>query len=188
MRAPADTIAAVLESLKFAARKHRDQRRKGNDAAPYINHPIEVTELLAGVGGITDVVTLQGGVLHDTLEDTDATPEELERCFGPEVRHLVEEVSDDKRLPKEERKRLQVEHAPGLSDRAKRLKLADKTSNVRDVTHSPPAGWSLGRRREYLRWTERVVAGCRGASPALEAAYDEALRDGLRRLDEEEAE
>src|SRR5258706_6496950 len=106
-----ETVTQILKALHFAADKHRDQRRKDEEASPYINHPIEVAELLARVGGVTDLVTLQGAILHDTIEDTDTTPEELERQFGSEVRRVVEEVTDDKSLPKADRKRLQIEHA-----------------------------------------------------------------------------
>jgi len=182
-----NTLASLLYALHFAAGKHRDQRRKGAEASPYINHPIEVAELLARVGGITDLVTLQAAILHDTLEDTQTTAEELEAAFGPEVRRVVEEVSDDKRLPKAERKRLEIVHAPQLSARAKLVKLADKISNVRGVIQMPPAGWSLERRREYLDWSERVVSGCRGCNTALERFYDEALTEGRRSLDSQPA-
>jgi guanosine-3',5'-bis(diphosphate) 3'-pyrophosphohydrolase len=152
------TIVAPLRALHFAAGKHRDQRRKGAEASPYINHLIEVAELLARVGGITDLVTLQAAILHDTLEDTQTTPGELEAAFGLEVRGVVEEVTDDKRLPKAERKRLQVEHTPQLSTRAKLVKLADKISNVRGVIQMPPAEWSFERRREYLDWMDYANA------------------------------
>src|SRR4051794_29805879 len=121
-----DGIPALLKALKFAAQKHRNQRRKDSDASPYINHLIEVAEALASVGGITDLTTLQAAVLHDTIEDTQTSPEELEALFGSEVRGLVEEMTDDKRLPKAERKRLQTERAPRLSNRAKQIKIADK--------------------------------------------------------------
>ncbi len=138
-----NTIAAILKALHFAATKHRDQRRKDVEASPYINHPIEVAELLAREGGVTDPVILQGAILHDTIEDTRTTREELEEAFGSEVRSVVEEVSDDKRLPKDERKRLQIAHASHLSERARQIKIADKISNVRGVTVAPPADWSL---------------------------------------------
>jgi guanosine-3',5'-bis(diphosphate) 3'-pyrophosphohydrolase len=174
--------ARLLDALHFSALKHRHQRRKDRDASPYINHPIEVAHLLASVGGVTDVVVLVAAVLHDTIEDTRTTCEELEHRFGREVRSLVEEMTDDKRLPKEERKRLQVEHARRASHRAKLIKLGDKICNVRDVTHSPPADWSIERRREYLDWTEQVVAGCRGVNAALEQYYDELLRAGRAAL------
>jgi (p)ppGpp synthase/HD superfamily hydrolase len=177
-----DPIAQLLKALHFAADKHRDQRRKDEEASPYINHPIEVAELLARVGGVTDLVTLQGAILHDTIEDTNTTPEELEREFGPEVRGVVEEVTDDKNLPKAERKRLQVEHAPHISERARLVKLADKISNVRSVTLTPPAKWPLQRRQEYLDWTEQVIAGLRGSNPALENLYAELLAEGRRVL------
>ena len=176
------TITPLLKALHFAANKHRDQRRKDVAASPYINHPIEVAELLARVGGVTDLVSLQGAVLHDTIEDTETTPEELEATFGPEVRRVVEEVTDDKRLEKTERKRLQIEHAPYLSVRAKQIKLADKIANIRGVTQAPPADWTLARRQEYLNWTEQVVAGCRGCNAALEDFYDRMLAEGRRVL------
>lgn len=123
-------LAAILKALHFAADKHRDQRRKDVEASPYINHPIEVAELLARVGGVTDLITLQSAILHDTIEDTKTKPEELEAAFGPEVRKVVEEVTDDKQLPKEKRKQLQIEHASHLSERAKQIKIGDKISNV----------------------------------------------------------
>jgi guanosine-3',5'-bis(diphosphate) 3'-pyrophosphohydrolase len=175
-------VGQLLRAVLFSARKHRGQRRKDEDASPYINHPIEVAELIANVGGVGDLPTLMAAILHDTVEDTDSTAAELEESFGREVRLLVEEVTDDKRLLKEERKRLQVEHAPHLSARAKGIKIADKICNVRDVTHNPPPKWPLERRREYLRWAAEVVEGCRGANACLEARFDEVLREGRSKL------
>ncbi|MBI4410710.1 MAG: bifunctional (p)ppGpp synthetase/guanosine-3',5'-bis(diphosphate) 3'-pyrophosphohydrolase [Gemmatimonadetes bacterium] len=182
MAEPGNTFATLLKALHFAAQKHRDQRRKGREASPYINHPIQVAEILARLGGVADVALLQGAILHDTIEDTQTTPEELETHFGSEVRRLVEEVTDDKKLPKQVRKQLQIEHAPHLSDRAKQIKIADKICNVRDITHAPPADWTLERRQEYLAWTERVVAGCRGCNRGLEKFFDETVAEGRRLL------
>ncbi|MDB5902932.1 MAG: rsh 1 [Betaproteobacteria bacterium] len=175
-------VTPLLKALHFAADKHRDQRRKDDEASPYINHPIEVAELLARVGGVTDLIALQGAILHDTIEDTDTSPDELERQFGAEVRRVVEEVTDDKTLPKAERKRLQVEHAAHISHPARLVKLADKISNVRSVTLTPPSKWPLSRRQEYLDWTEQVVGGLRGTNAPLEALYDELLAEGRRVL------
>ena len=176
---PAGTgdIEAIFAALHFAADKHRDQRRKGECASPYINHPIEVAELLVRVGGVTDASVLQAAVLHDTLEDTETTAGELSARFGPAVRRLVCEVTDDKSLPKEERKRLQIVHAPTLSAPARLIKLADKICNVRDISMKPPRDWSMERRVEYLAWAERVVAGCRGVNAGLEQEFDEALTE-----------
>jgi (p)ppGpp synthase/HD superfamily hydrolase len=169
------TFALLLRALEFAARKHRDQRRKGEGAAPYINHPIAVAAVLAGTGGIDDAVTLVAALLHDTVEDTETTLEELEGEFGAEVRDVVDEVTDDKDLAKSERKRLQVEHTPSASRRAKEVKLGDKICNIRDLVHAPPRGWSLQRKVDYLDWTEQVLAGCRGTNDALERLYDQEL-------------
>ncbi len=173
----ADT-AILLKAIEFASRKHSTQRRKDAEASPYINHPIAVTRLLADTGGITDLVTLIAAVLHDTIEDTETTPSELDEHFGQTVRKVVEEVTDDKVLDKVVRKERQIEHAPHLSRRAKAIKLADKIANVRDVMDSPPPDWPLARRIEYLDWTEKVVAGCRGTNDGLEKLYDEVLKKG----------
>jgi (p)ppGpp synthase/HD superfamily hydrolase len=176
------TVSELLEALEFAAVRHRDQRRKGDQGAPYVNHLIEVARLLAQVGGIDDTTTLVAAVLHDTLEDTDTTAAELERRFGADVRRIVEEVSDDPALPKSERKRLQIEHAPTLSEPARRIKVADKISNVREIAHAPPAGWSLERRRDYVDWADAVVAGCRDACEPLDRVYDEVAADARATL------
>ncbi|HZF37631.1 MAG TPA: HD domain-containing protein [Blastocatellia bacterium] len=182
-----NTVTTILKALRFASIKHRDQRRKDAEVSPYINHPIEVAELLARVGRVTDLVILQGAILHDTIEDTKTTPEELEAAFGPEVRRVVEEVTDDKRLPKAERKRLQIEHAPHLSECAKQIKIADKISNVQAVIKTPPTDWPLERRHEYLDWTENVVAGLRGCNQSLEFYYYQVLESGRRVLNEDRA-
>jgi guanosine-3',5'-bis(diphosphate) 3'-pyrophosphohydrolase len=177
-----ESTGLILKALRFAAEKHRDQRRKGVSASPYINHPIEVTEILWRLGEVRDTNLLLAAILHDTIEDTDATPDEIKSEFGEEVLSLVLEVTDDKSLPKQKRKQLQVENAPHKTPKAKLLKLADKISNVREIVSAPPKDWSLERKQEYLLWTEKVVAGLRGVNEKLEAHYDSLLRDGKRSL------
>lgn len=178
----AENFGLFLKALRFAADKHRDQRRKGGDAAPYINHPIAVTELLWRVGGVREVNTLVAALLHDTIEDTATTPEEIRLAFGEDVLGLVLECTDDKSLPKAERKRLQIVNAPHKSPRARQIKLSDKISNVTEIAANPPADWSLERRRDYLDWSEQVVNGLRGQNPELEALYDQVLAEGRSRL------
>jgi guanosine-3',5'-bis(diphosphate) 3'-pyrophosphohydrolase len=177
-----EDLTRVLEAVKFSALKHRHQRRKDAAASPYINHPVEVAELIWRVGGVRDLRVIVAALLHDTLEDTATTDAELRERFGGEILALVQEVTDDKRLPKEERKHRQVLHAPDLSPGAKLIKLADKICNVRDVTHDPPHHWALERRQDYLEWTERVVTGLRGTNEALETFYDRTLADGRQVL------
>lgn len=172
----AGDLALVLRAAAFAAAKHRDQRRKDAEASPYINHPLALAAILAHEGGIDDAATLAAALLHDTLEDTDTRYEELVAAFGAEVASVVREVSDDKSLSKAERKRLQAEHAAHLSTRAKRVKLADKIANLRDVASAPPAGWPLERRREYFDWAKGVIDALRGVDPGLERVFDEAYR------------
>jgi (p)ppGpp synthase/HD superfamily hydrolase len=167
-------IIALADAYDFAARKHIDQRRKGAAAEPYINHLTEVAALAATGSGGDDVELVMAAVLHDTVEDTQTTPAQLSERFGARVAALVAEVTDDKSLPKAERKRLQIEHAPHASRAAKIIKLADKTSNLRAMLASPPADWELQRKAEYVDWAGRVVAGCRGACPWLESEFDAA--------------
>jgi GTP diphosphokinase / guanosine-3',5'-bis(diphosphate) 3'-diphosphatase len=167
-------VALLLKALAFAAHKHRDQRRKDAEASPYINHPIALADVLVNEGGVTDVEVLCAALLHDTVEDTATTHEELVDAFGSRIARIVAEVTDDKALPKAERKRLQVEHAGSISREAKLVKLADKICNLRDVVERPPAKWDLQRRREYLEWAKAVVDRMRGTHARLEAAFDAA--------------
>lgn len=167
-------LASLLTAVRFAAEKHRTQKRK-DDVTPYINHPIQVAETLAIVGEVTELAVLQAAVLHDTIEDTETKGEEIETQFGAEVRKLVEEVTDDKALPKARRKELQIEHAPHLSRGAQQIKLADKICNISDMGRCKPNGWSNERALEYFDWSERVFVGLRGANAALEARFDEVI-------------
>lgn len=180
-----ELVPRVLAALEFAAKKHRDQRRKGVEASPYINHIIRVTRLLAGTGGVRDVEMLCAAALHDTIEDTETSAGEIEHGFGAGVRALVQEVTDEKNLPKGERKRRQVRRAPTLSTRARQLKIADKIANIEDIAMAPPMGWSMERRRDYLTWAEEVVDACRGVNANLEARWDATLAEARRRLDGE---
>jgi guanosine-3',5'-bis(diphosphate) 3'-pyrophosphohydrolase len=169
------SLGLLLKALAFAADKHRDQRRKDAKASPYINHPIALADVLVNEGGVTDVEVLCAALLHDTIEDTETTPEELEQAFGPRIASIVLEVTDNKMLKRVTRKRMQVEHAARASRQAQLVKLADKICNLRDVASHPPAGWDLKRRREYFDWAREVIDRQRGAHPALEAAFDAAL-------------
>lgn len=168
---PAD-LSPVFAALRFAADRHRDQRRKDEVQAPYVNHLITVLDLLWDVGGVRDPVILSAAVLHDTLEDTATTRQELEERFGPEITGIVAELTDDKSLPKQRRKELQIENAAGKSTAAQLVKLADKISNVADVIETAPRGWPAERRRAYVAWARAVVDRVRGANPALEAHFD----------------
>lgn len=164
-------IPLFLKALEFAARKHRDQRRKDAEASPYINHPIALAHILV-VAGETDLSTLCAALLHDTIEDTETTIDELAAEFGEVIGAVVMEVTDDKSMSKEARKQAQIDHAPHLSERARMVKLADKIANLRDITSSPPVGWELDRRRAYFDWARAVVDGLRGSHPRLEALFD----------------
>lgn len=170
-------LPKLLKAISFAAAKHRNQRRKGANAEPYINHPLEVANILATVGKVSDHNILIAAVLHDTIEDTETTAEEIALIFGEEVCEMVLEVTDDKGLNKHERKLHQIEHAPHLSHGAKHIKLADKISNIRDILENPPAHWPEERKLEYIEWGERVVAGLRGVNAELESLFDEIIEN-----------
>lgn len=111
----------LLEAATFSARKHSTQRRKNIDQTPYINHPLDVANRLsASTSSLTSqspfyLEILQAALLHDTIEDTETTPEEIEAKFGSKVRQIVMECTDDGNLRKEKRKQLQIDTAPHKS-------------------------------------------------------------------------
>ena len=166
--------ALLFEAMVFAAARHRDQRRKDSHASPYINHPIDLVHLLTMTGGVTDVDVLRAAILHDTIEDTKTTEAELREVFGDVVTDIVLEVTDDKTLPKAQRKVLQIEHAPHASPGAALVKLADKVCNLRDIHASPPIDWPVTRRLEYFEWAKRVVDALPAVSAPLLVSFAEA--------------
>lgn len=168
----ADDLPLILKALDFAAKKHRDQRRKDKNATPYINHPIQVAEVLVNEGGISDTQVIVAALLHDTVEDTETSFEELENHFGSEIADIVREVTDDKRLSKLERKQLQIDNAPHSSDKARLVKLADKICNLQDMSAHSPVDWSLKRKRDYFDWAKAVIDQIRGTHPSLERIFD----------------
>ncbi len=171
-----DELSLLVKALAFAAHKHKDQRRKDEAASPYINHPVALADVLVHEGGVTDVETIAAAILHDTIEDTETTGEEIEAAFGARIRTVVEEVTDDSSLGKAACKQLQIDRAPLLSRAARAVKLADKICNLRDVADNPPAGWGLARRQAYFDWARQVIDGLRGEHPALEAVFDRVYR------------
>ena len=172
-------LILILDAASFAADKHRLQRRKDTDALPYINHPLSLATILAKEGGVEDAKVIAAALLHDTVEDTDTTIEEIEARYGNRVAGIVAEVTDNKSLDKAERKRLQIVKSASKSSGAKLVKLADKISNLRDLTSAPPADWSDERKSEYFRWAKEVVIGLRGTNSHLEAAFDEVYVRGM---------
>jgi GTP diphosphokinase / guanosine-3',5'-bis(diphosphate) 3'-diphosphatase len=173
MSIPETDLQLLLKALEFATRKHRDQRRKDKESSPYINHPISLASILCNEGHVTDIEVICCALLHDTIEDTATTPEELCNEFGERIRDIVMEVTDDKSLPKAERKRLQIEHAASVSSKAKLVKLADKIANLRDLVFSPPTQWDTARKQQYFEWAKQVVDQLRGVHPSLESIFDD---------------
>ena len=165
--------AELLDAIAFSVAKHRNQRRKDAEASPYINHPLQLAHVLATEGGVNDLKTLMAAVLHDTVEDTETSYDELCERFGKKVADVVMEVTDDKSLPKAERKQRQVEHAPHMSKRAALVKLADKTCNLRDVVGSPPPGWPPKRKQDYFDWAMQVVDDLPPVNDKLRRAFDD---------------
>ena len=167
-------ISLILHALRFAANKHQKQHRKDGET-PFINHPIDVAEVLWCDGNVRNAEIIVAGILHDTLEDTQTTPEEIQRYFGEKILAWVEEVSDDKSLSKQQRKQLQITHASSSSEGAKQIKIADKICNIRDLLCNPPSDWPLERIQQYLRWSNQVMVGLRGCNPLLESAFDKSI-------------
>ena len=172
----------ILKATHFAAQKHRDQRRKDEEISPYINHPISVARAISEIGDIEDPEVLAAALLHDTLEDTETTPEELIDNFGERVCRLVQEVTDDKSLTKLEQKQLQIEHAKELSECAALIKLGDKISNVTDIINTPPTDWDNERRLDYFEWAERVINNCPRVNTPLEEYYKCSIQKGREKL------
>ena len=185
-----ENTGLLIKAIKFSAIRHRNQRRKDASATAYINHPIQVMELLWFVGEIRDSDILIAALLHDTVEDTvkptsleeAALKKEIADLFGVKVLSMVMEVTDDKTKEDKIRKQLQIEHAVSLSTGAKLIKLADKICNIEDIIDNPPVFWSRSRKNGYLTWAEKVAVGLRGVNPALERRFDEAIRNGRQKL------
>lgn len=173
MKIKSKHLAIILTALEFSSNKHRDQRRKDHASSPYINHPIGLANVLCNEGKINDQRVICAALLHDTIEDTETTTEELEAIFGKSITKIVLEVTDDKTLPKAARKLAQIEHAKNTSKRAKLVKLADKICNLRDILFSPPSDWPLKRKQEYFDWAKSVVDEIRGTNKKLEKIFDE---------------
>jgi guanosine-3',5'-bis(diphosphate) 3'-pyrophosphohydrolase len=176
-----NSLEKLISAVAFAARKHKNQKRK-DEVEPYINHPLEVAEILVKIGGVKDENILIAAILHDTIEDTDTTEEEIRRLFGQKVCDYVKEVTDDKGLPKELRKKLQIEKASKLSVGAKQIKIADKTSNLCAIIESPPKNWTLETKIEYVNWAKQVVDEMRGVNESLEKYFDEIYEKAKEKL------
>lgn len=170
-------LVLLMDVLSFAAEKHRFQKRKDVEASPYINHPIALASILCNEAGITDTDVICGALLHDTVEDTETTPEELESRFGKMIRDIVMDVTDDKTLSKSERKQRQIEHAAQISSKAKLVKMADKIANVRDIIHYPPDGWDDLRKREYFDWAKAVVDQVSNEHAGMSDLFDQAYAE-----------
>jgi GTP diphosphokinase / guanosine-3',5'-bis(diphosphate) 3'-diphosphatase len=175
-----NATTTLAKALNFAAQKHIDQKRKGEHEEPYIVHLTEVAELLADATRGNDATVVAAGLLHDTIEDTGTTKAELVAAFGQNIADIVAECTDDKSLPKAERKRIQIIHAEHASPRAKMVKMADKISNMHAILESPPAGWDETRKLEYFHWAKQVVDNCRGVNERLEQKFDAMYERGMK--------
>jgi (p)ppGpp synthase/HD superfamily hydrolase len=176
-------IVAIMRAADFAARKHTNQKRKGEQAEPYLNHLIEVATLVAeATDGSPDAVI--AALLHDAVEDQDVKINEIATLFGQNVASLVAEVTDDKSLPKHERKSRQIAHASHKSPDASAIKLADKTSNLLAIANSPPP-WPTDRKLAYVAWARAVVSGLSLRPDGLLARFEEAARLATERIDRE---
>ena len=169
-------ISILFKALAFSAEKHRTQKRKDIDKSPYINHPIALANILAK-RWVIDENVLCAAILHDTIEDTETTADELRKHFGEKITSIVLEVSDDKSLDKDIRKQLQIDHAASLSREAKLVKLADKIANITDIINTPPVDWSKARKQEYFAWAKAVVDNLRGVHQGLEGEFDDLIAD-----------
>lgn len=177
-----DEIPELLNTIRFAAYKHRNQRRKDKKGTPYINHPIEVCRVLWETGSVSDPKILKAAILHDVLEDTQTHPDEIRDQFGDEVLSLVQEVTYRKNRPKKIRKNEQIVTASKKSPGAKQIELADKISNIKDTLDNPPWNWSKRKKVEYIDWADEVIKGLRGVNQAMEELFDDLVEEGRKRF------
>ncbi len=175
-------ILKISQALVFASQAHSNQRRKGAAQEPYINHLIEVMDLVARVTRGEDADILVAALLHDVIEDAGVTAEELERKFGRRVARIVSENSDDMSLTKPERKAKRIAAMPGKPVDSRIVKTADVISNLRAVAVSAPAGWDIERKLGYLNSCRQLINAGRGASPELDALFDQTAADAEQAL------
>uniref|UniRef100_A0A0M3HVT9 Guanosine-3',5'-bis(diphosphate) 3'-pyrophosphohydrolase MESH1 n=2 Tax=Ascaris TaxID=6251 RepID=A0A0M3HVT9_ASCLU len=175
-------VELIVKASDFAARKHRHQRRKDRQQTPYINHPIGVAYILTNEAKVCDPSTIAAAILHDTVEDTDTTLDEIREIFGQEIHDIVAECCDDKTQPREVRKQAQIDNASKHSHKAKLVHLADKLYNLRDLERGTPVGWDGNRVREYFVWSKAVVTQLKGTNEALELALDEIIERKLHQI------
>lgn len=173
-------LIVLIDTINFAAEKHKNQRRKNAEKTPYINHPIGVMNLISNVGKVNDLPILQAAVLHDTVEDTKTTFDEIEQRYGKQVRDIVAEVTDDKSLPKAERKKLQIQNAHKKSYAGRMVKLADKLYNLRDLIECAPDKWTVERIQGYFVWAYLAINEIRGTNKFLEDELNKAFNSQFK--------
>ena len=172
----------LVRAYALAARAHVDQTRKGEMRIPYINHCCEVAELVSEAGAPLETVI--AAVLHDVIEDSDTTEDELRYAFGDTVAGRVAALTNAPEwdaLPRAETKAKQAEHMRNADPEVRRIKIADQTSNLRDIAREPKA-WDLADAADYIDGAERVVASCRGVDQVLEAAFDTAAAEAMAKI------
>lgn len=169
-------LQKLTKAYNFSAQKHTKQRRKDKDANPYINHPIEVAKILTD-SDIVDIDTIIAGILHDTIEDTNTTYEEIIENFGENIAKIVMECSDDKKLDKITRKQLQIVHAGEISSEARMVKLADKLSNCHNMINNPPCQWSKAEIYGYIYWSYAVCQKLKGINIKLDNKLDDMFKN-----------
>ena len=184
-----ENLYKIFKALEFAANRHKYQTRKGISKTPYINHPILVAKTLLNFYE-DDTDLLISALLHDVVEDTAKNEKQVKelselilQMFGENVLLTILEVTDNKNLPVNERKQLQIQLTPKLSDRAKKLKIADKICNILDIIEDPPEGWSDDRKIAYIQWAKNVVDGARGLNSELDQMFDDVYEQSLQKLE-----
>ena len=178
-------LRRLTKALLFAAEAHRNQRRKGAAQEPYLNHLVEVLDLLVQATDGTDTDMLIAAILHDVVEDTSASYEDVAKNFGERVAEIVRENSDDMTLPKAERRRARIAGMPLKSREARLIKMADVISNLRAIAVSPPAGWPADRKFGYLEGCRQLIDAGRGTDAAIERTFDQTAADVERTIRDE---
>ncbi|MFZ9848658.1 MAG: HD domain-containing protein [Flavobacteriales bacterium] len=175
-------LQLLFKALNYSAEQHKAQRRKGMESVPYINHPIKVTNIITQFIPDASDDLICAAILHDVVEDTDATIDDIKNKFGDAIASIVQEVTDDKSISKAESRRKQIENAPKLSYNAKIIRVCDKISNVRDICGENIPDWDYKTKIEYLNWAEQVVYALDKFHEELQFAFKDEVRWGRLKI------
>jgi len=168
---------AVLGAAIFATEKHKSQVRSNEKKTPYIIHPIEVADLVMKIGHVYDKDVLITALLHDVMDDTQTTYEQITSLYGTKVSSYLEEMTSKQGLSLKEQKKQQIMQAFRQNPSVAIIKLSDKLSNLKTLATSPPPSWSRDRIDQYFQWAQTVIENLPESNQLLKKAVKNVISD-----------